>query len=210
MAEVDPPEGGAKVKSCPVPIRLTVCGLPAALSVIVMVPVRFPPAVGLNVTAMAQFAPAATLDPQVLVSAKSPALAPEIAMLVTLSAAFPLFESVTICGAVVISNNSEVKVRLTGDRPTMGPVPVPLRTTFCVLPATPLLLSVTVNVPVRLPSAVGLNVTLIVQLAPAATLVPQVSVAEKSPPAAMLVTLNTALPVLLSVTGWAALLVPTV
>jgi hypothetical protein len=50
-----------------VPVRLTDCGLPEALSVIVKLAVRLPAAVGVNVTLMVQFAPAATLEPQVLV-----------------------------------------------------------------------------------------------------------------------------------------------
>jgi len=72
VAEVDDPDGGAMVKSSPVPVRFTVCGLPAALSAIVIVPVQVPPAEGVKVTVTVQFAPAATLAPQVLVWAKSP------------------------------------------------------------------------------------------------------------------------------------------
>jgi hypothetical protein len=51
--------------------------------------VRFPVAAGLKLTLIVQLAPAATLDPQLLVWAKSLALAPEIAMLLTLKAALP-------------------------------------------------------------------------------------------------------------------------
>ena len=57
-----------------------------------------------------------------------------------------------------------------------------------------------VKAPVLVPVAVGLKVTLRVQLAPAVTLEPQVLVWEKSPLAAMLVMLSAALPVFLSVT----------
>lgn len=64
----------------------------------------------------------------------------------------------------------------------------------------------------RAPTAVGVNVTLIEQLAPAKTLLPQVFVWEKSPefvPARpTLVMLREAFPVLVSVTGCAALVVP--
>jgi hypothetical protein len=67
---------------------------------------------------------------------------------------------------------------------------------------------------VRVPVALGVNVTLIVQDAPAATDVPQLFVCAKSPVLvpvmAILVTLNAALPVLLNVTACAALVVPTV
>ena len=63
-----------------------------------------------------------------------------------------------------------------------------------------LALSVMVKVPVLVPAAVGLKVTLRVQLAPAATLEPQVLVWEKSPLVLMLLMLRVALPVFLSVT----------
>src|SRR5258706_15666750 len=54
----------------PVPVRLAVCGLPAALSVKVVVPVRVPAAVGVKVKLMGQFAPAASEGAAVLVCAK--------------------------------------------------------------------------------------------------------------------------------------------
>jgi len=63
-----------------------------------------------------------------------------------------------------------------------------------------LALSVMVTTPVLVPVAVGLKVTLMVQLALAATLEPQVLVWEKSPLTVMLVMLRVALPVLLRVT----------
>ena len=50
------------VGSNPVPPKLTVCGLPEALSVSASDPVRAPPAVGVNVTLMAQLAPAAICE----------------------------------------------------------------------------------------------------------------------------------------------------
>jgi len=65
------------------------------------------------------------------------------------------------------------KFRLVGKRLTTGATPVPLNETFCGLPAA---LSVTDSVPVRLPVPVGVNVTLIVQLAPAPRLIPQLLV----------------------------------
>jgi hypothetical protein len=50
-----------------VPASETLCGLPLALSVMVTLAKRLPVAVGLKVTLMEQFAPAATLAPQVFV-----------------------------------------------------------------------------------------------------------------------------------------------
>jgi hypothetical protein len=51
----------------PVPERLTACGLPVALSVKASDAARLPLAVGVKVTLIAQFAPAATFDPQLFV-----------------------------------------------------------------------------------------------------------------------------------------------
>ena len=64
---------GDKLIMVPVPVRLTVWGLPPALSVIVTVPLTVPFSTGVKVTEIVHLAPAATLDPQVLVSGK-PAL----------------------------------------------------------------------------------------------------------------------------------------
>ncbi len=55
----------------------------------------------------------------------------------------------------------------------IGYVPVPDKGTCCGLPAA---LSVTLSAALRVPVAVGLNVTLIVQLAAAASELPQVYV----------------------------------
>jgi hypothetical protein len=86
--------------------------------------------------------------------------------------------------------------------------PVPVRVTVCVLPATLLLLSVMVSVPVSVPAALGEKVTSMVQEPLAATRPPQVSVCEKSPLVAMLAMVSDPVPVLLSVTGCEALVVP--
>ena len=61
-----------------------------------------------------------------------------------------------------------------------------------------------VSAPFRMPPALGVNVILIMQLAPRATEIPQVFVWAKSPLAVMLVTARGVLPGLLSVTAWAA------
>jgi hypothetical protein len=65
-----------------------------------------------------------------------------------------------------------------------------------------------VNEPVLLPAAVGVNVTLMVQFAPAGKLVPQVLLCAKSPVATMLVIIKAAVPVLLNATACGALVVP--
>ena len=94
------------------------------------------------------------------------------------------------------------KVKLVGKKLTLDATPVPVSAMVCGLPVA---LSVTVMVPGWLPVAVGVKVTLMVQLAPAATDAPQVLVCAYCALAAMLVTLSAALPVLLSVTACAAL-----
>jgi len=143
-----------------------------ALSVTVIVPAWLPVAVGVNVTLIAQFAPAATDAPHVLVSPYC-ALA---TMLVMLSAAVPEFVSVTLCAALGVPTAWLPKSRLAGEKLATGPfagVPVPVRLTVCGLFAA---LSVKVIDPVRVPVAVGVNVTLIVQLPATATKLPQVFV----------------------------------
>ena len=82
----------------PLPVRLTICGLPVALSVTVIVPGWLPVAVGVNVTLRVQLAPAATELPQVLVCVYG-ALA---AMLVMFNNAVPVFVSVTVCAVLAV------------------------------------------------------------------------------------------------------------
>ena len=75
-------------------------------------------------------------------------------------------------------------------------------------------LSVMVRVPVRVPVAAGEKVTLMLQLAPAATLPPQLSDSEKSeafvPPTTSDEIVSATFPVLLSTSAVAVLVVPTV
>ena len=101
------------------------------------------------------------------------ALVPVSARLVMLKAAVPVVLRVTVCAVLVTPTDWLPKARLVGERLTTPAVPVPERLTDCGLP---LALSVMVTEAVRLPLAVGVKVTLIVQLAPAATELPQVLV----------------------------------
>src|SRR2546423_549832 len=84
--------------------------------------------------------------------------------------------------------------------------PVPESDTVCGLLASE---SVSVSVPVRVPPAVGVKVTLTVQLAPAARLLPQLLLCEKSPLVAMELNVTAPAVSLVAVTVLAALLVPT-
>ena len=68
------------------------------------------------------------------------------------------------------------KLKLDGENETAaGARPVPLRVTDCGLFVA---LSVTIRVPLTLPAELGAKVTLMVQLAPAAKEVPQLSDSE--------------------------------
>jgi hypothetical protein len=134
-----------------------------------------------------------------------------------LKAALPVLVTVTVWAVLVLLTVWFPKARLRGERLTTGAgslVPVPDKLMVCVLPAVPLLLSVTISVPARAPVAVDVKVTAIVQLAPAATELPQAFVSAKSPAlvpvTVMPAILNAVLPVLVSVTVWAALVVLTV
>src|SRR6266581_1476618 len=122
--------GAVSVKSQPVPVNGTVCGLPPALSVTVSVPVRAPTAVGANVTLMVQFALAASVPgsvPHVFVCAKSP----EVAIELMVNPAVPVFVSVTIFAALVVVSNWPPNARVVGANPTPGAAadPVPVRLT---------------------------------------------------------------------------------
>ena len=86
------------------PVSEMLCGLPEALSVTDSEAFRTPVAVGLKVMLMVQLVPAATLEPQVLVSAKSPMFVPVMLIPEPLkvSVALPVFVSVMFCEALVV------------------------------------------------------------------------------------------------------------
>src|SRR5215470_6242597 len=136
-AFTDTDGGAVSVKSQPVPDNGTVCGLPPALSEIVRFPVLAPTTVGVNVTLMVQFAPAASVAgsiPHVFVSAKSP----EVPIELIVNVLVPLFVRVTVCAALVVVSNWPPNVRLVAESPTPGAEaePEPLRLTFCGLLAS--------------------------------------------------------------------------
>jgi hypothetical protein len=122
-------------------------------------------------------------------------------MLVMLKLAFPVLFTVTDCAPLVEATFWLLKVRLGGVTPAKGAVPVPARITVCGLPVA---LSVMVTEAERDPKAVGVKATLIVQLPPAATGLPQVLFWAKSPEfvpvTTRALTLKLAFPVLFTVT----------
>jgi hypothetical protein len=136
----------------------------------VTAPFRVPIAAGVKVTLRVQLAPAARLALHVFVSEKSPLTV----MPVMLRAALPLLQSVTVCALLLVPTCCAGKVKEVGERLTTSvATPVPVRLTVWV---AGLALSVIVKVPLLDPAAVGVKVTLRVQLAPAATVAPQLLV----------------------------------
>jgi hypothetical protein len=216
----------------PVPLRLTMCGEAFALSATESSAVKFPAADGVNVTDMKQLPPAANEPLQVFVWVKLDGFAPTIETPLIVSAALPMFDKVDTWEALKMPG-IEAKVNETGVRDTTGAkaaVPVPFRVTDCVamlsfarivivLPLPTLIvdstfgaLSVTLRVAVKLATEDGRNVTEILQLAPAARVLPQVLAWAKAVEFAPVIVIplieSTALPLFVSVAFCAVLVVP--
>src|ERR1035438_599561 len=168
----------------------------------VRAPERAPTSVGVNVIPAVHFSPAPTLDPQVLLaSAKSP-FATIVDMLRDVAR---WLVSVTVEDALVVPMVRLENDRLSGAIVT-GAEPVPLRLTVCGLVGA---LSVNVSVPACAPVAVGEKVTPTLHVAPAATLAPHVLLAmAKSPLVAILVIVRAVFSLLVRVTNFAALILP--
>jgi hypothetical protein len=157
-----------------------------------------------NVTLIVQLPPDGSEVPQPFVCVKSPeAVTPEID-----SAPVPVFDSVTVCAGLAAPTSWLPKVSVGGVSETAGTsaIPVPDSPTVCGLPDA---LLDTDSAPSRTPAAVGVKVTLIVQLLPAGSVVVQLCVDAKSPDAVMLPIDSAPVPVLVSVTGCAGDVVPT-
>jgi hypothetical protein len=151
----------------PTPVRLAVCELPGALSVTVSAPFAVPMTVGKKLTWIVQLAPALNVALQRFESLKGTA----VETLVIFRVALPVFVRVTVCWGEVMPTFTPPKFTLAGLRLATGPVPVPLSPTTCGLPTAE---SAMLRLPVDTPDTVGLNVTLTVQLEPAARDLPQV------------------------------------
>src|SRR5437870_757072 len=121
----------------PFPLSVMICGLPPASSASDSVPVRAPEAVGVKVTLMVQFPPAAKvaeLYGHALHDALPISKSLEAANELIVKAAAPVFVSVTVIGALVVASSWLPKSRPVGANPTPGEFePVPLRLTFCGL-----------------------------------------------------------------------------
>ena len=136
------------------------------MSEMLSVPVAEPDAVGVNVTLTVQLASTARSVSEVHVPAFAPdatAKGPVTPNPVRPTGTFPVLETVTVCGALVVFTACAAKVRLAGFRATVPavPAPVPVKVTICGLPVA---LSVKVIAPVRAPAAVGVKVIWNVQV----------------------------------------------
>src|SRR2546429_38659 len=155
------PKSGAAV---PFPLSVMICGLPPALSVTDSVPVRAPEAVGVKVTLMVQFAPAATaagLVGQALAPVLVAANSLKAAEASIINAVAPLFVRVTAIGVLVFAGGWLPVPGLVGANPTAGAVPFPLSVMICGLPPA---LSASDSVPVRAPEAGSVKDTSVLQV----------------------------------------------
>jgi hypothetical protein len=166
-------------------------------------PVRFPVAVGVNVTRRVHDDPAARELAQLLVWVKSPDIwAPLI-----LTLELPGLDSVTDWAALELPTFVAEKTSDVGLKATDAATPVPLKLMTCGAPEAS---SLIVMDPVRKPAVVGVNVTESVQVPLAGTLVPQVLFCEKSPAAKMDETDSVVFPRFCKETCCGALVDPTV
>jgi hypothetical protein len=163
--------GGGAVAT---PVSEHVCGEPGALSLTESVAVSVPAAVGSRVIEMVHEAPATSVPPQLLVTAKDALLVPVRLMLVMVSAALPVLVSVAVCAVLLVPVSMEPKSSLAGvsvAAGAAGAVPVPVSVLVC---GEPLALSETLRVAVAEPTVAGAKVTEMVQEELAASDAPQV------------------------------------
>ena len=112
----------------PAPLRLVVCGEPAALSATEIEAVKLAAEAGVKVTEIVQFAPAASDVPQVVVWLKSLGLAPARVIPEMVSAALPVLLSVAVWAALAVPVVDE-KVSVAGVSLAIGAagaVPAPV------------------------------------------------------------------------------------
>ncbi len=162
-------EGGVKVTvtaaAVVVPLNVTLCGFPVALSSSTSVPELGAVPVGVNVTRIVHevsgaipVPPVGHVPPEIANGAAEPALV--ITRFATLEL---LFCTVTVIGALVVFCACAGKVRLGVTVIVSGETPVPDKLTVCTV-FGPFALLVTVNSPCTAPAPVGANETLTLQL----------------------------------------------
>src|SRR5215472_1805864 len=155
-------------------------------------------------TLMVQLAPATRVLAQVLLSLKLPV----VATLLIESVESPVLVRVTFCAMLAVRTSCGGKVKLVGEKVTMGPPLVPETGTLCGFPGA---LSAIDKAAVRVPDPVGVKVTLMVHV-PCGVTVVQLFVWLKSllllPVKLTLVTSNVVVPVFVKVTVCGGLVVP--
>jgi len=125
LADDDEPVAIKSEKVSPDPLKLTVCGELAALSLNDRVPVSVPPVVGEKLTATVHIPPAITgAEVEQVVPDVSRTKGAVMLTDVKVRLAVPVLVSVTVCGLLVLPSNSPEKLREVGDRLTAG-APVP-------------------------------------------------------------------------------------
>lgn len=186
----------------PVPARAIICGLRAALSLMVIAPAIDPATVGEKVALTVHFAFAAIVPVQVLAEiAKSP-----LAFTVPIVSGVGELVNVTVRILLVLPMAVLGKERMAGVSVT-GATPFPVRLTTCVPGVA---LSRRVMAPSMDPNALGEKLTVTVHVAPGARLAPQVVVLENSPLPVIAVRFRVlVVPVFFTVTDLDALAVPT-
>lgn len=195
----------------PVPLTVTAWGLFGALSERSSVALKLAADTGLKLTVMMQELPTARDVPQLLVAEKSEGLAPVKRRPEIVKGAVPLLASVVVSVLPTEPTTVFGKASMDGVRDAPATIPVPVRLITWGLPVA---LSANVIAALKLPVAAGLNVTDIVQTAPAASAPPQLfAVIAKSPafapPSAAPLRVRGEPPVFVSVTGIEADVVPT-
>ena len=207
-----------------VPATVVVAALAIPPNAIVVVPalcattafaVLLPADSGLNSVSTRQVASTAKEPATQVVPApslKSCALVPPIATAKIVSGALPVFVSVVLSGFAAAPAPVDGKLTALASSvaaPVGVVAPGPARVTAC---GEPVAFDVIVRLPARFPAADGVNVTFIVQLAPAARLPTQLPVAANSGVVAAVTAVIATFTVLVFVivTGRAALAMPTV
>jgi hypothetical protein len=104
--------------SVPVPFKVILCGVSAALSAMLTLPVRAPPAVGVKLMVMLHDCPAFNVAPEhvSLVRAKSPLSVTEL----IINGLAPVLVTAMVCGPLVVPTSCGPKVSVAGFRLTAG------------------------------------------------------------------------------------------
>jgi hypothetical protein len=159
----------ATAGAAPVPLTVTACGEPLALSATLIDALKLAAEAGVKVTLMVQVAPAARVAEQLEVSAKSAVFAPVRVTPDIDKVAVPGFDRVNVWTALVTPTVVLGKESVDGVKTACGVgagVPVPVRVEAC---GEPVALSVTVIAAVKLAADTGVKVTLMVQVELAAS-----------------------------------------